>query len=193
MLDKDSYFNITDMQDYVDWLAGWHAGEMRKGLPLPYVVHPIRVMRRLMEWGLAGKDLLYAAGAHDLLEDTDITLDELKARIGDEAVVLVQELTHDPAKQKKTDYLKSFKHKSNAALVIKMADRIDNAWDTQMTRPKALGRYIWTTSAPLFDIWFNRKEELSTKDISFGGAVYQAICAEVELLRSWTRLIKQYT
>ncbi len=70
-----------------------HAGQLRKGTDLPYIVHPEGVATILARH-YPGRDDLEAAGwLHDVLEDTATTREELGARFGPDVLVLVDAVT----------------------------------------------------------------------------------------------------
>ena len=58
----------------------------------PYITHPIAVAQILAELGI-GPTTLAAALLHDTVEDTDYTLDMLRADFGDEIAMLVDGVT----------------------------------------------------------------------------------------------------
>lgn len=108
----------------------------RKSKDLPYVIHPIRVTMILRAAGFSefkDKNLFLAALFHDLLEDTDLTFEELRAKFGDDVALIVKELSK-PDNMSKTDWLSSFITASKRAKIIKMADRIDNLMDMADTK-----------------------------------------------------------
>ncbi|MBY8991884.1 MAG: bifunctional (p)ppGpp synthetase/guanosine-3',5'-bis(diphosphate) 3'-pyrophosphohydrolase [Candidatus Lokiarchaeota archaeon] len=108
----------------------------RKSKDLPYVIHPIRVTMILRAAGFSefkDKNLFLAALFHDLLEDTDLTFEELRAKFGDNVALIVKELSK-PDNMSKTDWLSSFITASKRAKIIKMADRIDNLMDMADTK-----------------------------------------------------------
>lgn len=103
----------------------------RKSADMPFVVHPIRVVMVLRAVGFSefkNKDLILAALFHDLLEDTDLTFEELKTEFGTEVASIVKELSK-PENISKEEWLKAFDTSSKEAKLIKMADRIDNLMD----------------------------------------------------------------
>ncbi|MEK7705710.1 MAG: HD domain-containing protein [Myxococcota bacterium] len=61
--------------------ARMHDGQRRKGTDIPYIVHPVAVGLMLQRFGF-DDDVVAAGILHDVLEDTDCTLDELRARFG---------------------------------------------------------------------------------------------------------------
>ncbi len=114
-----------------------HAGQYRKGSGLPYIVHPISVLKQVREWGVRDTHTLQAAVAHDILEEKpNVTIEALGKVIGKKAAAIVAELTFVPdlqstvsvGKQKEL-YLESFLTKSVQALIIKVSDRCCNSLD----------------------------------------------------------------
>jgi len=69
----------------------WHAGQTRKS-GAPYVTHPLAVAILLAEIGMDTTTLV-AALLHDTVEDTGLTIGEVKAEFGAEVAVLVDGVT----------------------------------------------------------------------------------------------------
>jgi (p)ppGpp synthase/HD superfamily hydrolase len=106
----------------------------RKSGDIPYVIHPIRVAMILRAAGFSefkDKNLMLAALFHDLLEDTNLTFEELKAEFGPEVASIVKELSK-PENISKEEWLKAFDTSSKEAKLIKIADRIDNLMDMKL-------------------------------------------------------------
>ncbi|MHA1932756.1 MAG: HD domain-containing protein [Promethearchaeota archaeon] len=106
----------------------------RKSKDIPYVIHPIRITTILRAVGFNEfdhEDLMIAALFHDLLEDTDTDLKEIKKQFGKKVGEIVVELTKpEGAKERKKDkWVEDFVNKSKEAKTIKLADRIDNLMD----------------------------------------------------------------
>ena len=68
-----------------------HEGQVRKSGE-PYIIHPLEVSEIVAELKLDIASLC-ASMLHDVVEDTDTTLEELRERFGDEVVFLVDGLT----------------------------------------------------------------------------------------------------
>ncbi len=69
-----------------------HAGQFRKS-DEPYLIHPLNVAHILAE--LNFEPAVIAAGLlHDVLEDSDITREEIEAEFGHEVLVLVEGVTN---------------------------------------------------------------------------------------------------
>jgi (p)ppGpp synthase/HD superfamily hydrolase len=65
-----------------------HDGQYRKGTKIPYITHPAAVGMILMRAGYS--DELVAAGIlHDTVEDTEVTLDDLKREFGPQIAKIV--------------------------------------------------------------------------------------------------------
>lgn len=115
-----------------------HKGVVRKGNGLPYIIHPIAVMLILNSIKKSNNDLLIAIVAllHDVVEDCDVTIEEIAAEFGHKVSSIVYELTSDKDKIKemgKKEYLldKMINHMSSYALRIKLADRLHNISDME--------------------------------------------------------------
>ena len=57
-----------------------HAGQKRKISKLPYFSHPIRVSQLLREFEV---EVIAAGLLHDVLEDTNTSVDEIRSQFGD--------------------------------------------------------------------------------------------------------------
>ena len=107
-------------------------GQIRKYTGEPYVTHPIRVMS-LVKTALKDPDALAAALLHDVIEDTEITENEIYAEFGPDVTEMVVALS-DPPKVNSIQSRKARKaldrdrlSKASASVqTIKVADMIDN-------------------------------------------------------------------
>lgn len=114
-----------------------HHGQFRRGSGLPYISHPIIVSEIIRQHKGDSKnitDLVCAAILHDVLEDTDATIQEVVSEFGDMVGSLVIELTSNPDVIKemgdKNEYLIwKMQKMTSYALVIKLADRLSNIID----------------------------------------------------------------
>lgn len=96
-----------------------HAGQFDKQ-GMPYVLHPLRVMLRMKN-----TDDMIVAILHDVVEDSDVTIDSLRiAGFSDEILKVIDILTHRPNEPYK-DYVLRVKENPTATK-IKLADLADN-------------------------------------------------------------------
>jgi guanosine-3',5'-bis(diphosphate) 3'-pyrophosphohydrolase len=107
-----------------------HAGQVRNGSGgMPYVEHPITVAARLDELGV-GDEVLAAALLHDVIEDSETTLDELRELFGGEVAGLVGALTDDESidsyRERKAEHRERVAAAPADALAIYGADKLTN-------------------------------------------------------------------
>ena len=66
-----------------------HAGTERRGKGFPYIVHPMEAME-IVATITPDQELLAAAALHDTVEDTDVTVEQIREEFGDRIANLVQ-------------------------------------------------------------------------------------------------------
>lgn len=108
-------------------------GAIRKVSKEPYWVHPEGVAKIVMEHG--GSDIeIKAAMAHDVLEDTGDTFEDIAEKFGDDVASIVKEVTNDKdeiAKIGKERYIsEELCRLSPEALTVKLADMLYNMKDS---------------------------------------------------------------
>ena len=118
----------------------WHTGQDRKYSHLPYITHPLRVMsivRRVSD----NEAMLVAAVLHDVVEDTNVTEDDIRSEFGDIVGDLVMWLTDvskpEDGNRKKRKHI-DLLHTADApaeAQTIKLADLIDNTRSITVADP----------------------------------------------------------
>ena len=65
-----------------------HAGTERRGKGFPYIIHPMDA-GEIVATMTPDQELLAAAALHDTVEDTDVTVDQIRAEFGDRIANLV--------------------------------------------------------------------------------------------------------
>lgn len=95
----------------------------------PYAIHLDAVATLLVPFG---EDAVRVGYLHDVVEDTAITLDELRAKFGDVVACCVALLTDEPGESRKERKAKTYAKLAQAgpelelALTVKAADRLAN-------------------------------------------------------------------
>ncbi|MCC7162600.1 MAG: bifunctional (p)ppGpp synthetase/guanosine-3',5'-bis(diphosphate) 3'-pyrophosphohydrolase [Anaerolineae bacterium] len=120
---------MSNLFTAIDFAAHAHHGQFRKASPLPYIIHPLNVARILIECG-ASEEVVVAAVLHDVVEDTPVTLHEVREQFGENIARLVGGMTEPNRKDKwekrKQDMLDLFETASQDLLLLELADRLDN-------------------------------------------------------------------
>lgn len=123
-----------------------HGGQLRRSGE-PYIIHPIAVADILVNFGMDYQSLV-AALLHDVVEDTDYTLDELKAEFGGEVAVLVDGVTKlghlqlsekDSREEQQAENISKMllaMSKDIRVIVIKLADRLHNMRTLEYVAPQ---------------------------------------------------------
>lgn len=65
-----------------------HAGTERRGKGYPYIIHPMEAVE-IVATMTSDQELLAAAALHDTVEDTDVTVEQIRAEFGDRVAELV--------------------------------------------------------------------------------------------------------
>lgn len=90
----------------------------------PYILHPLRVLNKLIEkYWIEDENLLICWVLHDTLEDTSLTLREVKERFWEEVSIPLSFLTKD---SDYSSYIKELKL-NKIAVKVKLADLEDNS------------------------------------------------------------------
>jgi len=130
------YFNPKD-QTYINrafqYAYDGHNGQNRKSGE-PYITHPLHVAIYLCELNF-DKETIAAALLHDLIEDTDISYEDLKKEFGEEVADIVDGVTkldkikYSSNEEAKADAIRKMviaMSKDIRVLILKLADRLHN-------------------------------------------------------------------
>lgn len=122
---------------YVDamrFAAAAHAAQKEPGHDLPYLVHVVSVTAEVIAAlptlpGIDADLAVTCALLHDTVEDTQVTLDEVRARYGDAVAAGVAALSKNaqlPKAEQMADSLRRIKEQPREIAIVKLADRITN-------------------------------------------------------------------
>ncbi len=92
-----------------------------------YIIHPVRVANCFIyELSITNPTLIIAGLLHDVVEDCDIKLNQIKKLFGEKVVRLVDQLTRNKAKETKWEkFLKTMNYPKKAR-ILKSIDWLDN-------------------------------------------------------------------
>ena len=91
ILDDEKQYDLSKIISAYEFAAKAHANQFRSSGE-PYITHPLAVSFILLELGM-DTDTICAAMLHDVVEDTDVTLEEVKKRFGQDVAMLVDGVT----------------------------------------------------------------------------------------------------
>lgn len=135
----------TRVFDAIEFATRAHAGQYRKATRLPYIFHPLSVARILIECDVSD-DLVVAALLHDVVEDTTVTLDEIRVRFGSKIADWVAALSEPdrtaPWERRKRDNLIVLETVPQEVVLIELADKLDNLRDIAQN-VKTQGAGVW--------------------------------------------------
>ena len=146
-----NHMKCTSVRSLVDRALSFatlaHGDQRRKYTGEMYIVHPIEVME-IVKTVPHDDAMLAAALLHDVVEDTDVTLEEIRTSFGDDVASLVDDLT-DVSKpedgNRKTRKALDREHSAQSsarAQTIKLADLISNSRDILENDPHFAKVYL---------------------------------------------------
>jgi (p)ppGpp synthase/HD superfamily hydrolase len=131
MSEGDSMKELVSVLRAADAAARWHVDQRRKGAAQePYINHLLEVAS-LVTQATDGTDpdVVIAALLHDAIEDVGVTSDTIASQFGQHVADIVMEVTDDkslPKAERKRLQVENAPHKSRAAKLIKLGDKISN-------------------------------------------------------------------
>ena len=132
------------------WAALAHDGQVRKSSTVPYIEHPLAVAMILDRAGFP-EDVVIAGLLHDVVEDTEATLDDVRSRFGDVVAEIVEgcsEVKLDaqgnkrPWADRKRDHLATLASASIATRAVVLADKLHNLASIVLDLEE--GRPVWS-------------------------------------------------
>ena len=123
-----------------------HQGTERRGKGYPYIIHPMEAAS-IVASITNDQEMLAAAILHDTIEDTDVTIEQVREQFGDRVAELVQ---HETApldenltwREKKTAQIKQLANAPYDCKVVALGDKLSNmrgiAWDY-----RKIGDEVW--------------------------------------------------
>ncbi len=155
-----------------------HASQTRK-TGEPYILHPIAVANIAAEELMLDANPVIACFLHDVVEDTDYTIDDIQARFGYDVAFLVRVVTKKPTKDYElSKQLDNYRQLLNSmqydirAILVKLADRLHNMRTLESMKPEKQMKIAGETDyfyAPLANRLglYNIKTELENLSFRF--------------------------
>jgi guanosine-3',5'-bis(diphosphate) 3'-pyrophosphohydrolase len=128
LLDTQNVLDFELINKAIYWARKYHGDQKRKSGE-PYYFHPLAVAYMISDYNLK-TDIIAASILHDLVEDTEVTVDMIQGTFGERIAEMVDRLTRDrPDGTKLTveQVLNNAYHlKDKEVLLIKLFDRLHN-------------------------------------------------------------------
>ena len=111
-----------------------HAGTERRGKGYPYIVHPLEAVE-IVATMTADQELLAAAALHDTVEDTEVTVDQIRAEFGERIAALVADESdtfeagvseEDSWHSRKSAAIERLARASHDAKIVALGDKLSN-------------------------------------------------------------------
>lgn len=113
----------------IHFAASAHAGQLRKGSELPYILHPVEA-GVIVSHMTKDSELISAAILHDVLEDTEATYEQLVQEFGSRVAELVASETEDKSKtwrERKSHTLEQLRqHWCEESAIVMLGDKLSN-------------------------------------------------------------------
>jgi (p)ppGpp synthase/HD superfamily hydrolase len=169
----DSVGGSALVRDAYDLLAGEHEGQTQKLNGRPYVEHPVTVAETVSSAGF-DDEVVAAALLHDIVEDTELEVAELRERFGPRVAGLVEAMTDDaevePYLRRKAVHRERIAEAGTDAAAIYAADKLSNMRGLRSAFAELGGRASEALNQPLEDklaVWEADAEMLAR----FGDAI----------------------
>ncbi len=193
----------------LDEAARAHEGQTRSSGE-PYLIHPVAVAETVAEWGLDHESIM-AALLHDVVEDTDVTLADLREQFGPKVAELVDgvtkiglsalpsrpgpDSTRREASNENLRKLLLATAKDYRVLIIKLADRLHNLRTLEhlsQERRQRIARESLEVFAPLADRLGMGQLKAEMQDLGFKYAQPEDYARLVQLVKVTTRKSAHY-
>lgn len=131
---SNKYLNTELLDRAIVFAVKAHANTERRGKGYPYIVHPLEAVE-IVATMTADQELLAAAALHDTVEDTEVTVEQLKAEFGeriaslvaDESDVMPEGMTEEDSwHQRKQAAIDRLSRASHDAKMVALGDKLSN-------------------------------------------------------------------
>lgn len=118
---------MSDLVERAQKFATWaHIDTVRADGHTMFITHPAKVVD-ILKQVTDDEVLLAAAWLHDVIEDEEVSYEDIRKEFGDEVADLVHEVTHEGEPDSHGYYFPRLK--SQRGIMLKFADRLSNISD----------------------------------------------------------------
>ncbi len=131
----NKYLETSVLDKAIVFAVKAHANTERRGKGFPYIVHPMEAVE-IVATMTKDQELLAAAVLHDTVEDTGVTLDDIRCEFGDRVAKLVEEESDvfmegvsesDSWHARKQAAIERLEKASRDAKMVAIGDKLSNA------------------------------------------------------------------
>lgn len=133
---REDFFMVYDgggiVEKALDFATNAHKGQKRKGVEKEYITHPIAVYKLIQKY-TDDVHVHCAALLHDVLENTEVTYEELVTEFGENIANIVLEVSDKKEDKKQLSWLQRRKKSiekipslSDEAVMVELADKLHN-------------------------------------------------------------------
>jgi (p)ppGpp synthase/HD superfamily hydrolase len=113
----------------IEFAARAHRHQHRKGTGVPYIIHPLGVAHILIDHGCQ-EELVIAGILHDTVEDTAVTLDDIREHFGMRVAAMVEGASEpdkkDTWENRKHHTVEYLRTAPEEVALVACADKLDN-------------------------------------------------------------------
>lgn len=130
----NKYIDSSFLDEAIIFAVKAHANQERRGKGYPYIVHPMEAME-IVATMTKDQELLAAAALHDTVEDTDVTVDQIRSKFGEKVASLVAaesdvvvegQSDTDSWRTRKQAAIDRLAKASHEAKMVAMGDKLSN-------------------------------------------------------------------
>lgn len=177
----------SNLERALRWAAECHLGQVRKASGAPYIEHVVGVAMIVDRLGF-DEDVVIGALLHDVVEDTDATLEDVRARFGGAVAEIVRHCsevkTDDEGRKRpwidrKRDHLAALIEASAPARAVVLADKLHNLVSIECDLRDGLPVWSHFHAERSQVLWYYRT---AIETLGFGDARLDALESECRAL-----------
>lgn len=130
----NKYIDSTLLDKAIIFAVKAHANTERRGKGFPYIVHPLEAVE-IVATITPDQEMLAAAALHDVVEDTDVTIEAIRGEFGERIAKLVDSESETPIAGKsesdswhdrKQAAIDRLSHATRDAKIVALGDKLSN-------------------------------------------------------------------
>lgn len=164
----NNYLETSLVDKAIIFATNAHHNSERRGKGFAYIIHPLEAMVIVATMS-NDPDLLAASVLHDTVEDTDVTLEDIKREFGSRVmeIVQVESIVDDGSlswRERKQAYINRIKNSSKDSKIVALGDKLSNLRTIYLDHME-MGEKIWDK------FHCNEKEEIKWYYVSLAEAL----------------------